>query len=248
VRKPRRRAGNAEAGGKGRTKTKMKTSNSTFPILTHRLTDRSQLSTIAEEQEDGSCDEAGQDHSQRQPNAVDILAQICRETIGNMLDHMSLNATKSDRQAFKNKRSAFEAFGQDLEDELFEMSEAVETRINLEARVRKSKREKSDLQAQWTVVRREREQIALQCDGVRKRHWETEEDAREKWEVGEAVRKVELDLEIGDERHKDGSDFLLQSVVEDVSCLSGQGGILARFREFNLMLENIAMALEGSSV
>lgn len=239
-----------KAPAEERPRSKNKKIKPTFPILTHRLTNVSSLPTIHEDDEDG-----GQSHDERdaaaslkddrpQPNAVDVLAQICRETIGNMMERLSQTDRSSERAALKNKRSALEAFGHDLDDELFEMSEAVENRMDLEARVRKSKREKSALQAEWMEIRKERERIALKCDAVRRRHWIDEEEARQKWQLSEAVRRAELAMDRADGVEDEGTEFLLRSVAQDISSASEQGGLLERIQSFNTHLENMALFLE----
>ncbi|KAK4936244.1 hypothetical protein LTR10_022831 [Elasticomyces elasticus] len=225
-------------------------SKPTFPILTHRLTNISSLPTINEDEEDGEQPDDEQDveaplsNDRPQPNAIDVLAQICRETIGNMMERLSETDQPSKRAALGNKRSALEAFRQDLDDELFEMSEAVENRIDLEARARKSKREKAALQAEWMEIRKERERIALKCDAVRRRHWIYEEEARQKWQVSEAARRAELEMDRADEVEDEGTEFLLRTVAQDVSSASEQGGLLERIKSFNSQLENMALFLE----
>ncbi|EXJ78983.1 hypothetical protein A1O3_08483 [Capronia epimyces CBS 606.96] len=224
-----------------------KGSKPTFPILTHRLTNVSYLPTIHEASDDESRFENAMDipNDRSQPNVVDVLSQICRETIENLVQDMSENVQPSERAALKNKRNALEEFGRDLNDELFELSEAVENRINLEARLRKSKRDKASLQTEWLELRKEREQIALRCDDVRRRHWEFEEQARERWDLSEAARRAELELERDDQPNEDGLEFLLRSVVSSVSSASEAGGLLDKVRSFNSQLERMAAVLEG---
>lgn len=231
--------------------TRTKKSKPKFPILTHRLTNLSRLPTIHEVSED-------EDHSQRasgvpfdlgshrsQPNVVDVLSQICRETIENLVGRISENVQPSERSVLRNKRSALEEFGHDLDNELFELSEAVENRINLEALVRKRRREKSSLQTEWVELRKEREQIALKCDAVRRRHWECEDAARERWDLSEAARRAELELGQHDHSNEGGFEFLLRSVVDTVSSATEEGGLLDRVKSFNAHLENMALFLEG---
>lgn len=222
----------------------------TFPILTHRMTNISTLPTIHEDsgRQDQTVDD-GQPTldlpaERSQPNVVDVLAQICRETITNLLESIPQNVQRSERTAVKTRRSALEAFGNDLDEELFQMSEAVENRIDLEARVRKSKREKSSLQAEYIEIRKQRERIALKCDSVRRRHWECEQDAREKWNISEAARRIELDVDRPEEELDEGVEFLLRNVANDVSNLSDTGGILDKAKAFNTQLEAMALMLE----
>ncbi|ETI28807.1 hypothetical protein G647_01259 [Cladophialophora carrionii CBS 160.54] len=228
-----------------------KKSTATFPILTHRLTNVVALPTMNEEDEEGmpsgdmSFDSAA---ARTQPNAVDILAQICRETISNMMERVAASAQTLSKATANNQRTALEAFGKDLDDELFAMSEAVENRANLEARVRKSKREKAALQSEYLELRREREQIALRCDAVRRQHWECEEETRQRWTLSEAARRVEQEMERAEADEDEGLEFLLRSVTESVSSTSGRGGILDKVKSFNAQLENMALLLEGRRV
>ncbi|EXJ64861.1 hypothetical protein A1O7_01200 [Cladophialophora yegresii CBS 114405] len=240
-RKPRSSSRTADVpGGKKHT--------ATFPILTHRLTNVSALPTINEEDEEGipSGDVSFDSTTARtQPNAVDILAQICRETISNMVERIAASAQTLSKATANNQRTALEAFGKDLDDELFAMSEAVENRTNLEARVRKSKREKAALQSEYLELRREREQIALKCDAVRRQHWECEEETRQKWILSDAARRVEQEMERNEADEDEGLECLLRSVTDSVSSTSGRGGILDRVKSFNAHLENMALLLEG---
>ncbi|EXJ96460.1 hypothetical protein A1O1_01586 [Capronia coronata CBS 617.96] len=227
------------------------TSRPTFPILTHRLTNSSRLPTIDEANENDVHSEnafANRDDLERdrsEPNAVDVLAQICRETIENCVRRMSEDMQPSERAALKVRRTALEEFGRDLNDELFELSEAAENRIILEARVRKSKREKAFMQTEWIELRKERERIALECDAVRRRHWQCEDDARERWDLSEAARRAELELERNDPANEAGLECLLRSVLNNVSSASEEGGLLDRVKSFNAQLENTALFLEG---
>ncbi|KAK5050959.1 hypothetical protein LTR84_003518 [Exophiala bonariae] len=236
----------SQVEGRRRGKTPMPT----FPVLTHRMTKVSALSTVQENaDEDGHAVDSGRATptlplERSQPNVVDVLAQICRETIANLINSMSQNTRSADRTAIKTKRAAFKAFGEDLDEELFQMSEAVENRIELEARVRKSKREKAGLQAEYSEIRKQREQIALKCDLVRRRHWDCEQDVREKWNISETARRVELDVERNEEEVDEGIEFLLRSVANDVSNSSDAGGILDRTKAFNAQLEMMALMLE----
>ncbi|KIW96607.1 uncharacterized protein Z519_01998 [Cladophialophora bantiana CBS 173.52] len=226
-----------------------KRGRSTFPILTHRLTSVPTLPTIHEDGEAPFGDAlADVTNDRAPPNVVDVLAQICRETISNTIDRIAETTQPGKRTALNNKRGALEAFGKDLDDELFAMSEAVENRINLEARVRKTKREKAALQAEYIELRTEREQVALKCDALRRRHWDCEEATRQKWTLSEAARRVEQELDRNMETGCDRFEFLIRSVTTAISSASGHGGILDRVKSFNAQLENMASALEESNV
>ena len=233
----------AEPSGRKRGKA-------TFPILTHKLTGVSTLSTINEEDEDLSFADplSNSDAIPKQPNVVDILAQICRETIHKMIERVDDTTKRSEKATATKKRTALVAFGKDLDNELFTMSQAVEHRIALGARVRKTRREKASLQIEYLEIRKQREQIALQCDGVRRQHWECEEANRRKWTLSEAARRVEQEIERNEASEDEGLEFLLRSVTESVSSASTSGGILDKVKSLNSQLETMALLLEGRHI
>ncbi len=233
-----------------------KSSKSTFPIITHRLTNVAALPTIIEEAEDP--DSANDSNSLKtkfpdrsDPNAIDVLAQICREAIKTTISKLSTTTTATSAKELRRKRTAIEAFGSELDSRLTDMSVAVEHRLTLETRVKKSRKEKADLQAQWIEVRRQREEIALNCDNVRARHNESEEGGKESYELSEKLYELEMVVERGEDDNDgvEALEFMLKSVAQRVSGAGGgSGGILDRVKEFNRQLETTAMVLEGSRV
>lgn len=249
VSKQTRKSRPQSSGVEGSENNTGKSGKSTFPILTHRLTNISTLPVINEnehEDEGTPFEETSANRSaeRSQPNVVDVLAQICREIVSNMIESVDQTASASTKAASKNKRTALDAFGKDLEDELFTISEALENSISLEARARKSKREKAALQAEYMELRKQREQIALKCDLVRRQHWECEEDTRQKWTLSQAARSVERCIARNEVIEDEGIEFLLKSVTDTVSSASGQGGSLDKVKSFNAQLENMALLLE----
>ena len=227
----------------------------TFPILTHRITNTDALPTIREEDEDEDEDEErmnGDDsfisvHAishRAAPNVADVLAQICRETIETTIERMDTEAVKGSRAILQRKRAALEAFGADLDSRLLDVSTAAEDRLDLEARVRKVKREKTDLQSRWLEVRGQRERIALGCDRLRREHWEDEQSRENQWMISEAARKAELELEKDSSDEEEALEHLLRSVAEEVSSTAG-GGLLNRMKSMNAQLEKMAGVLEG---
>ena len=251
TKKPTKRTkpGNFESGPRTTTATSSSRRKSTFPILTHRMTNIEALPTIREETEWASDeDETGIQQSTADrsvPNAVDVLAQICRETVETAVDKLESEGKGESRAVRQRKRSALEAFGADLDSRLFDISAAVEDRIDLEARVRKVKREKADLQARWIEVRMQRERIALRCDRVRREHWESEQTREERWRISEAARRAELELERNPPEEEESLEFLLRSVAAEVTSSSSGGGLLSRLKGFNKSLEAMAGMLEG---
>ncbi len=184
ARRRRSRSGsaNAQESKKGRA---------TFPILTHRLTQFSTLPTIHEDQEHSTPFGDAPAHSteRARPNAVDVLSQICREVISNMA--ASLTTTKQQASA-KNKRTALEAFGKDLDVELFDMSEAVESRIQSRSPGSKeqAREGRATARVSRTPQRKGADRSKMRCSkettlGVRGRN-ETEVDAQRSSQTGGA--------------------------------------------------------------
>jgi hypothetical protein len=227
-----------------------------FPITSHRLTDFDALPTINElgESELDSEDEREREAELRAtldrptPNSVDVLGQYCRETLQAAIDALNVG-TASDRAERKRKQAALEAVGRDLDDQLVDMSAAVENRIQLARRTRKAKKTKNKLQAHWLEIRRQREEVALECDHIRQQNWQREKDREQKWAISEAAHKLELEVERTDpdEEQQDGLEFLLRTIADDVSDISGNG-LLSRVKSFNGQLERMAAVLEGRHV
>jgi hypothetical protein len=218
-----------------------------FPITTHRLVNTSALPTITEENEQSNSDHDLDPFStltaRAAPNAVDVLAQICRESVASALITTHSSASGS---GLKRKTDALESFGRELESRLFDMSAAVENRLTLEGRVRASKREKSAMQSRWVEVRRQREEVALKMDAVRREHWEGEGRGGQSWRVSEACFGIGVVIEREKGTELEGLEGLLGSVGRDVSGFEG-GGTLQRVREFNARMERMIHVLEGAA-
>ena len=236
----------------GAINTVRRSKKSGFPITTYRMANIDTLPTIREENdlEPYSDNEPQHDThrihaTNRAPaNAIDILAQVCREVVANTVDHLA-TGDQHGTASRKRKRTALEAFGDDLDSRLFEMSAAVEDRLDLEGRSRKIKREKADLQSRWIEVRRQREQVALRCDRVRREHWEDEQEREEKWHVSESAYKAELELERGEPEEEESLEYLLRTVADEVSNRSEGGGLLNKIRSVNGQLQWMTGVLEG---
>ena len=227
-----------------------------FPITTYRMTNTHLLPTIREEEPVGehqaSDDEdtqgvfiATSDHPH--PNTIDILSQICTEVIDTSISRLTStsNLNPISTASLKHQRSALLAFQAHLQSRLLTLSNAVNDRQNLEARVRKAKHEKADLQAQWIELRKQREKVALKCDRIRKWHWDEEKIRENRWEISEAAHKVDVEMGRGEAGDEEDVEFLLRSVGEKVSSGSG-GNLLDRVKDFNSVLERMAGVLEGS--
>jgi hypothetical protein len=69
-----------------------------------------------------------------------------------------------------SEKQAVEAFKEELGVRLMELSDALETNITFNARVRQAQRKKTELQTQLLELRRKRAGIAVQMDDVRIKH------------------------------------------------------------------------------
>ncbi|KAF7509079.1 hypothetical protein GJ744_008474 [Endocarpon pusillum] len=252
-----------------------KEKSTAFPILTHRLTNTSALPTITEAPEpeheaENSDTEPGQQQQQKStkfpdrptPNCVDVLAQFCREDIEAAIDNIGSGSTAattttnttaggpsntSSRATQKRKRTALQAFASELKTRLFTLSTAVEHRLSLEARLKQSAREKSEMQARWVEVRRERERVAVRIDEVRRRKEERAKELNGVRELSEMLFRTELEVERGQQQQQEegdnGLEWKLRTVAEGVSGRVG-GGLLEKVREFNGVLERLVGVLD----
>ena len=230
-----------------------KSSKCTFPILTHRMTNISALPSIAEEGEDNSDLSSNLNSIKTKfadrstPNAIDVLAQICRETISNTISKLS--ASLGTRE-LNRKRKALEAFSSEIDSRLFDMSVAIEHRLTMEGRVKKAKKAKTDAQNEWIAIRREREEIALKCDAIRARNQMMEAEGKGVYELSERLHELEMLVEKpalgGEDGVSEDLEYTLRSVAMTVSGSLGAGeGLLAQVKDFNRQLERTALLLEG---
>ena len=198
------------------------------------------------------------------PNAIDVLAQICREIIGKTLSTVK-NSLKTQsgssggntaRQAqLKRKRDAIETYGDELDGRLFQMTVALDHNYALGVKLRSAKRKKDALREEVLDMRRRRGEVEVQIDEVRAKH---ESEAREA-EAEERLRGLLMDIELAVERGRgapalggssdeeeddeeggEGRGGLLmrvQQVTDRVSSADGMVGVLERVKGFNGLLE-----------
>lgn len=157
----------------------------TFPVTVHRLANVSALDAVYES--DKSSNEAGSSDElsakQKFPNRggvnpADVLSQICRETLDKTLSALE-NGIASETQAarraeFTRKRKAVEAFSDELEGRLFDMSEILDSNFSLAMGLRGAKKEMMESRGKLMDIRRQREEVALRMDEVRRKHLEEE--------------------------------------------------------------------------
>lgn len=220
-----------------------------FPITVHRINNPQSLPTILEDEE---TSEPGVPEDSRatvppaafsvkvQPNAIDVFSQICSETISKYIAPLRQSTSANSTAA---RVSLLEAFSTTLQSELLMLSQTLDNRNHLEARLRKSQREKAALQAQWLAVRHQRDRLALDGDRLRREHWEQERVSNRACEVSEAARRIDTfaKCSISDDGWN-GLEFTLKKVSTNVSSKVGGAGLLDRVRNLNRLLETLADA------
>lgn len=223
-----------------------------YPILTHRMANIGVLPTISEGvalqlpngDEDDDVDElavhAPGISTKSTPNAVDVLAQACRETIDASVEGLQqLTTAERTRQT-----AALQSFRAVLDIRLFELSQSLDHRLHMEARLRKQRREKAELQARWLEVRKQRDVMALRMDAARRQHWENEEMSRQAWDVSQSAHRLETAVSRAEPEQESQAALLessLREVGQEVSSKNG-GGVLNVLRTFNAQLEQVVRA------
>ncbi|KAI9796748.1 MAG: hypothetical protein M1833_005988 [Piccolia ochrophora] len=203
-------------------------------------------------------------------NAIDVLAQVTSELIAGHAASLERNSGSGARRASspragtapaaetKRKRKAVEAFGDELRERCFVMTETLDTQTSLTTRLKHATRAKHALRNDLLALRRERTRLALRMDAVRAKHDEARRTAMEAMEVEEVVRDVGLVVQRGGGKEdegggEDGERMVEEGIREVVGegmvgaggDAGGAGGLLDRVRGFNAFLERAAGVLEG---
>ncbi|KDB25862.1 hypothetical protein H109_02319 [Trichophyton interdigitale MR816] len=261
--------------GKASQKKDKGEGRSTVPVRVHRLPNSSTLQEWSDAEESARStpadgrEPASLNPSMRPPqipsrsgvNAADVLSQICRETLEKTLSTLDSaierESNRTRQVEWTRKRKAVEAFGIELEGRLFEMSELLDSNYMLAMRLRKEKKEVLALRNQLMDIRKEREQIAIQADEVRRRFSADESAKAEHGAINNALHDLQLAVDrsqkkVGNEE-VDGSvnpfaglEFLLRTVSQDVcsSSSDSQGGLLNQVKSFNSQLQRTAALLD----
>lgn len=162
-------------------------------VVVHRFTNFSNLNGLPEDE-----DEEEQDSTQQQDelsndvsftrrhkypnrsgvNPADVLGQICRETLEKTVSSLESGISRESNSGRKaewtRKRKAVEAFGTELEQRLFDISEILESNFVLSTRLRREKKEMAQLRHRLIELRKERNEVAIKMDEVRRKYSEEE--------------------------------------------------------------------------
>ena len=161
---------------------KTRASGETVPVTVHRLANVAMLegdgdSSAGEE----SADELSTNRAIKLPNRggvnpADVLSQVCRETLEKTLTTLKngiANETHPARRSeIVRKTKAVEAYGAELEGRLLEISETLDNNYVLGVQAKRAKKEANDLRGRLYQIRKERQEVAMQMDEVRRKHSE----------------------------------------------------------------------------
>ncbi|TPR08265.1 Fungal specific transcription factor domain family protein [Aspergillus niger] len=246
----------------------------TVPVTVHRFVNATALGEGPEPEESSDEEEESAEGltakqktklvSRGGVNAADVLSQICRETLEKTLatlkNGIANEGNAARRAEWTRKKKAVEAYGTELEGRLFELSEMLDSNFVLGRQIKKSKREMMDLRSRLYRVRKEREDVALQMDAVRRKHSEEENAKMARSTINNSLHSLDLALERSRNRPVDestsqnpepsstaGLEFLVRNVAENVSSIApgAQGGLLHQIKSFNAQLEATARRLES---
>ncbi|KAL1634358.1 hypothetical protein SLS56_002368 [Neofusicoccum ribis] len=139
-------------------------------------------------------------------NAVDILAQITSELTTRMSTALLQQAAdvgtadKPRRAELTRRARTVEAFATELADRLFELTEAVDAGEALRARAKAAAKEKVALRAEFLGIRKERDEVALRMDAVRRAHMDAEARRRRDEELNDVLFGIETAVQRGREK------------------------------------------------
>ncbi|KAI9713735.1 MAG: hypothetical protein M1812_006573 [Candelaria pacifica] len=230
------------------------------PITVHRLSQPQALKDSAGK--DSSTASAPSLIKRSGVNPIDVLGQICKELIARLAESLQRGSVDQGnemrRGAATRKRKAVEAFGIELEQRLFEMTEALDNNYALSMRVKQANKEKIALREEFLRIRDERHKVALRMDEVRRVHGQEAKAAQERNDLNTAFNDIELAVERGraaqqavshdygeQEPAPVGLELLLRTVAASVSSRGDGGGLLSQVKEFNGFLERVATVLEN---
>ena len=164
------------------TRRQRKLRGETVPVVVHRLANLGALDIALDEEPSGETGPSASAYripSRGGANAADVLNQICRETLEKTMstleNSISQESNPARRAEWTRKRKAVEAFSTELGHRLFDMSEMMESNFVLTAQVKRERKEMAALRNRLMEVRRERRDIALKIDDVRRRYTEEEQ-------------------------------------------------------------------------
>ncbi|KAI1368296.1 hypothetical protein F5Y08DRAFT_296278 [Xylaria arbuscula] len=196
----------------------------------------------------------------KSPNIVDVVLQMCEESLDKYISALHEEANQADgsasRKMFRTKLRVVEAFQEELRTRLQTQTIALDNLRTLKKRVRAAQKEKVSLRNEILRIRAEREQVALKMDAVRMRHETANDELLHQLNLSSAMDDIELAVENGkmapelspkEQRAAElaNLDMLIAQITNQVSAAGDGGGTLKQIQDFNMFLERAAIALEG---
>ncbi|KAI0861096.1 hypothetical protein F4860DRAFT_476849 [Xylaria cubensis] len=196
----------------------------------------------------------------KSPNVVDVMLQICEESIEKYLSVLHEEASQADgsanRKIYRTKLRAVEAFQEELRTRLQAQTIALDNLRTLKKRVRATQKEKVSLRNEILRIRAEREQVDLKIDAVRMRHETANQESLHQLGLSSTMDDIELAVENGkmapelnpkEQKRAElaNLDLLISQITNQVSGTGEGGGTLKQIKDFNMFLERVAVALEG---
>ncbi|KAI9834630.1 MAG: hypothetical protein M1826_000032 [Phylliscum demangeonii] len=134
-------------------------------------------------------------------NAVDVLNQLCKEEIDSqLLELQQQQQAVTDRHAravLRRQRKGVEAFGEELAERCFELTELLDTNHALHIRSRKAQAEKFALREEYLQLRRERQTLALKTEDIRQAQELRTAAAHRQLELNTTLDDIDLAIQRG---------------------------------------------------
>ncbi|TGJ82689.1 hypothetical protein E0Z10_g6064 [Xylaria hypoxylon] len=229
-----------------------------IPVLVQRYT-KPLLRNDSDTNEDIlNADIPFSDH--KSPNVVDVVLQMCEESLDKFLSTLHEEASQADgsasRKVYRTKLRVVEAFQEELRTRLQTQTIALDNLRTLKKRVRATQKEKVSLRNEILRIRAEREQVALKTDAVRMRHETANQQSLHQLGLSSTMDDIELAIENGkmapelnpkEQKMAElaNLDVLISQITNQVSAVGDGGGTLRQIKDFNMFLERAAIALEG---
>ncbi|KAE9983636.1 hypothetical protein BLS_004006 [Venturia inaequalis] len=181
---------------------------------------------------------------------IDVLAQVSEELANNHILAFQQHA-RPDNVSKKTKRRQLDVMGYFRDVLASSMSEIQIASLGahvLGKQVRGVNKRKRQLREELMGRRREREEIEIEIDRVRAKHRERVEKEDKEFELVQSLRDIEGAVRRGREKaREDGREDEVPEVGMEVEGGRGKEtlGLLGRVREWNGLLEESALVLEG---
>ncbi|KAI0877683.1 hypothetical protein GGS24DRAFT_92920 [Hypoxylon argillaceum] len=196
----------------------------------------------------------------KSPNVVDVVLQMCEESMEKYVSALHEEASQADgaanRKVYRTQLRVVEAFQEELRTQLQAQTIALDNLRTLKKRVQAAQKEKLVLRNEILRIRAEREQVALKIDAVRVRHETTNKESLHQLGLSSTMDDIELAIEngkmapeLGPKEQKMAElanlDLLISQITNQVSVAGDGGGALRQIKDFNMVLERAAIALES---